>query len=155
MQSTAFQRYIGTKILDAVPMTKSAAESEIGNTIKSPHDSTAPGYLVQYKDGYLSWSPADVFEENYRVNGQLTFADALYCLENGYEVQRTGSNGKDMSVFKPAGDLVISNAATGDDRPLAVKPAYVMLGADGQLAIWAPSQSDMMAKDWAYVSTEN
>lgn len=145
-----FQRYIGIKAIDAVPMTKNAAEGEIGSPINSPHDGSAPGYLVQYKDGYLSWSPADVFEESYRRNGALSFADALYCLENGYEVFRSGWNGKGMTAMKPAGDLVINN---GDDRMVGIKPAYVLLGTDGLLSIWAPSQGDMMAKDWSYVES--
>ena len=33
------------------------------------HDPKAGGYYVRYKDGYESWSPADVFESGYtRVN---------------------------------------------------------------------------------------
>lgn len=33
------------------------------------HKAVAGGYIVQYKDGYVSYSPADVFEDGYsKVN---------------------------------------------------------------------------------------
>ena len=42
--------YIGTKVIDAEPEVKDGR----------------PGYKVYYPDGYVSWSPKDVFEEAYR-----------------------------------------------------------------------------------------
>ena len=44
------KNYIGVKIVKAEPQEKE------GN----------PGYKVIYKDGYVSWSPKNVFEEAYR-----------------------------------------------------------------------------------------
>ena len=143
------KQYIGTKTIQAAPMTRDEAEAMWGRSIGG--ERTGDGYLVTYPDGYESWSPKDVFEAAYRVNGQLTFADAMYCLSEGYEVYRTGWNGKGMTVFKPSGDVVLSNANSGDSRLVGIKPAYLMLGTDQQLAIWAPSQSDMTATDWCFV----
>ena len=42
--------YIGTKIVQAEPERKDGQE----------------GYKVVYEDGYVSWSPKDVFERCYR-----------------------------------------------------------------------------------------
>ena len=42
--------YIGTKIVFAYPLVKDGKE----------------GYSVEYEDGYISWSPKDVFERCYR-----------------------------------------------------------------------------------------
>ena len=42
--------YIGTKIIQAEPVEKDGR----------------PGYKVVYPDGYVSWSPKDVFEASYR-----------------------------------------------------------------------------------------
>lgn len=42
-------RYIGTKLIEAIPMQKDGKD----------------GYKVVYPDGYISWSPADVFERAY------------------------------------------------------------------------------------------
>ncbi len=59
-----------------------------------------PGYAVKYPDGYISWSPKEVFEAAYRVaegsEQRLTFGDAIHFLKAGHRVARTGWNGKGM-----------------------------------------------------------
>ncbi len=59
--------YIGTKIICAVPMTA-------GRFAETHKDKSLPtnnvddkGYLVEYSDGYKSWSPKITFESNYRL----------------------------------------------------------------------------------------
>jgi len=47
--------YIGCKLIKAVPMSKLRDGKE------------APGYQVTYPDGYVSWSPKEVFENAYRL----------------------------------------------------------------------------------------
>jgi hypothetical protein len=44
------KEYIGIKLIKAEPEVKDGRE----------------GYKVIYKDGYVSWSPKDVFEEAYK-----------------------------------------------------------------------------------------
>lgn len=56
-------KFIGVKMVEAVPMTASEAINKgyrIGNSIPD-----AIGYEVIYPDGYKSWCPADVFEASY------------------------------------------------------------------------------------------
>ncbi len=57
--------YIGAKIIKARPM--SAYQFAEANKKPSPAASDVPGYQVTYPDGYVSWSPKDVFEEAYRL----------------------------------------------------------------------------------------
>jgi hypothetical protein len=55
--------YVGTKIIRAMPMSN----KEFAN-LKS-HDffgDIEAGHLVEYPDGYRSWSPKEVFEQAYR-----------------------------------------------------------------------------------------
>lgn len=56
--------YIGTKIVKAEPMTsddfKRFKNQQIGL------EENAHGYKVEYEDGYVSWSPKNVFERCYR-----------------------------------------------------------------------------------------
>lgn len=72
------KKYIGTKQIEAEPMTmgeayergflqkrKEIREEEKGNA----------GYHVKYPDGYESWSPAEPFEKAYRCAD--TFKDRL------------------------------------------------------------------------------
>ncbi len=58
--------YIGTKVVQAEPQAgfdKDGAE--------------APGYKVVYEDGYVSWSPREVFERCYR---EVTIAESALIL---------------------------------------------------------------------------
>lgn len=64
---TNFKQYTGTKTIYAAPMTIDEAEKILGKSI-TPATPGADGYLVEYPDGYLSWTPAKVFEEAYRIS---------------------------------------------------------------------------------------
>ena len=54
------QSYIGTKQITAWPETKLIG----GDNVASD------GYAVKYPDGYISWSPKDVFEKAYLPMGE-------------------------------------------------------------------------------------
>lgn len=54
--------YIGVKIIEAEPCP---AWKDMGE-----HKAGDPGYKVRYPDGYVSWSPKDVFEEAYFRMGE-------------------------------------------------------------------------------------
>ncbi len=68
------KKYIGTKVIMAMPMTMTEAQKVLGREIK-PATVEEDGYLVEYKDGYKSWSPKSVFEEAYKP--AETFLDRL------------------------------------------------------------------------------
>lgn len=59
------EKYIGTKVVKAEPMTMTEAQKVLGRELK-PATLEEDGYLVEYKDGYKSWSPKNVFEEAYK-----------------------------------------------------------------------------------------
>jgi hypothetical protein len=85
--------YIGTKIILAEPETKDGED----------------GYKVQYEDGYVSWSPKDVFEIAYsETDKNLSFGDATFFLKKGYRVARKGWNGKGMWLSLSRGSVVPS-----------------------------------------------
>lgn len=70
MEATTLKLYIGTKMVKAEPMEKSAALAK-GWARPSEGNKDVPGYHVQYTnlDGstYDSWSPKEVFEKSYQV----------------------------------------------------------------------------------------
>lgn len=70
METTTLKQYIGTKMVKAEPMVKSAAVAK-GWARLSEGCLNDPGYHVQYTnpDGsiYDSWSPKDVFEQSYQI----------------------------------------------------------------------------------------
>lgn len=72
--------YVGTKVMNAKPMTRGDYCALRGWDVPADEDASDAGYLVEYTDkldgnvpgfdGYVSWSPADVFERAYSpVNG--------------------------------------------------------------------------------------
>lgn len=69
--------YAGTKLLKATPMTRGQYNAFRGWDMPPGEDCNDPGYTVEYQDrlgqpniagfeGYVSWSPANVFEATYR-----------------------------------------------------------------------------------------
>lgn len=68
--------YIGCKIIQAEPMDECTFLKSKGQDVANRE--TRPGYCVIYPDGYISWSPKEVFEEAYR---EITFAEAKLTAE--------------------------------------------------------------------------
>lgn len=76
-----FKKYVGIKELKATPMTKEEYCQYRGWEIPKNEEPGESGYLVEYLDGgkpnderhegYISWSPKDVFEKSYRENGSF------------------------------------------------------------------------------------
>nr|DAQ20115.1 MAG TPA: hypothetical protein [Caudoviricetes sp.] len=63
------KQYTGTKTVKAMPMTMGEAyERKLLKEGVRPSEceTDKAGYLVEYEDGYQSWSPADVFEKAYK-----------------------------------------------------------------------------------------
>ena len=80
MEVTTLKQYIGTKMVKAEPMAKSAAVAKGWARPSSEGNEDVPGYHVQYTnpDGstYDSWSPKDVFEQSYQI--VENFKDRLF-----------------------------------------------------------------------------
>ena len=62
------KKYIGTKQIEAEPMTMGEAYErgllQVGRVPDAEY-AKRMGYHVKYADGYESWSPAEPFEEAY------------------------------------------------------------------------------------------
>lgn len=72
------KQYTGTKTVKARPMTMGEAyERKLLKEGVRPSEceTDKAGYLVEYEDGYLSWSPKDVFEAAYKPSE--TFLERL------------------------------------------------------------------------------
>ena len=128
-------KYIGTKEITAWGQEKGGQ----------------PGYAVKYADGYISWSPKDVFEEAYRVSEgdeqRLTFGDAIHFLKAGKRVARAGWNGKGLWL-----ELQVPDAHSKMTLP------YVFMSypdnaqnTPGARVPWLASQTDLLSEDWVEV----
>lgn len=146
--------FIGTKLVRMKPMNRQEYNDFRGWELSADENPTDDGYLVEYIDGgrantkeytgYVSWSPKDVADRNYRPINGLTFGLAIEAAKLGKKIARRGWNGKGMWVaLIPALDL------PQFDTPLNSQPYFVMWTALGQWQPgWLASQADMLAEDW-------
>jgi len=169
------KRYIGTKLINAIPMNRQAYNDLRGWTVPADEDPTDDGYLVEYIDGgkantaefegYVSWSPKDVFERAYRPVSGMSFGEALEALKAGQRVGRSGWNGNGMWLrlihpYAPHPDSggsepfcnpyfrAADNNVHGEGTML---PWIGMKTADNCFVPWLASQTDMLADDWMIV----
>ena len=170
------QQYLGTKLVNMVPMTRGEYNFFRGWGMPPGEDPEDAGYLVEYIDGgtrntmryagYVTWSPKDVAERNYRPIDGLTFGLAIEAAKLGKKIARKGWNGKNQwVVLMPAlnlppfscqdpGAKVNDRTAKhiGPDTPLDSQPYFAMWNAQGKWQPgWTATQSDMLAEDWEIV----
>lgn len=145
------EKYIGTKQIEAEPMTRGDYNKYRGWEIPADEDPADEGYLVKYPDGYISWSPKKQFEEAYKMSGEMNFGHALELLKRGEKVARKGWNGKGMFLFLATGKQFESDNL-GDQLPEIVNDVICMKTAQNTICIgWLASQTDMLAEDWKIV----
>ena len=170
------QQYLGTKLVNMKPMTRGAYNFFRGWGMPPGEDPEEAGYLVEYIDGgapntkeytgYVSWSPKDIADRNYRPINGLTFGLAIEAAKLGKKIARRGWNGKNQwVVLMPAlslppystqapGPRVNDRTAKhiGPDTPLDSQPYFSMWNAQGKWQPgWTATQSDMLAEDWGVV----
>lgn len=167
------EQYTGTKTVLARPMTRGEYNEYRGWFPPKGEDQSVEGMLVEYTDGgkpnhenhegYISWSPADVFHRAYHKDNvstestdeQFGFNVAITALKSGLKVSRSGWNGKGMYLYlvgpgryppsTPAGEEI---AATQSDHRVPYAPYVAMKTVSGEVVPWLASQTDLLSEDW-------
>jgi hypothetical protein len=72
-----FKAYIGCKVIKARQMDHYEFLTQVKGQATPDHENS-PGYLVEYPDGYISWSPQHVFENAYRevLQGEVSIIES-------------------------------------------------------------------------------
>lgn len=140
------KKYIGVKIVMAEPMTNQAAAHVLERSVDEKN-MVREGYLVEYEDGYKSWSPLDAFLNAYRRTDGMSFGLAIEAAKKGRKIARKGWNGKGIYVYLD--DLIM-----GYQEFLAINT--VQLASDNPDAQrgcvpWLASQTDMLSDDWMII----
>lgn len=170
MNQHTMKHYLGTKLIKARPMTRGEYNAYRNWPAPEGEDQNAAGYLVEYQDGgkanhpdhagYISWSPADVFERSYHFMEGLNFGLAIEALKQGHRIARRGWNGKGMFLFLLTGGTVPKTAIHDpklreviDDKTegetFEALPTIRMWTTDNKvLTGWLASQTDMLSDDW-------
>lgn len=82
------KQFTGTKTIKACPMVLGEAEKVLGRKIDVTaveNRESEEGYLVEYEDGYKSWSPKTVFEKAYRISE--TYIDRMMIEREGLQAR--------------------------------------------------------------------
>lgn len=144
--------YIGTKIIEAKPMTRGDYNIFRGWKIPENENPEDGGYLVKYPDGYISWSPKEVFEEAYRECDSMPFGLAVEAMKKGKRVKRKGWNGKNQYIQLATG--ISYKSADGEivncEHDAIGNQAIAFVGTSGVQMGWLASQADMLADDWVF-----
>ena len=75
-------KYIGIKVVDAVPMT---VEEAVNHSYRIG-DNNGDGYEVTYEEGYKSWCPKEVFEKhNHEIKNAELAATAELMVSSDYK----------------------------------------------------------------------
>lgn len=144
------EKYLGVKLIQAKPQARQETSQD---------ESLLEGYQVIYPDGYVSWSPKEVFEEAYRRIDNLTFGLAIEALKKGYKVARQGWNGKGMFVVYQKGypQGIPCNKQTAiawginEGDLFKCEPYLQIKMVNGSHSMWVPSINDCLAEDWTIV----
>lgn len=150
------ERYLGVKMIEAEPMNLGEYNKFRGWTIPEDEDPNREGYKVVYQDGYVSWSPKEIFEEAYRLLGHLTFGLVIEALKKGYRVAREGWNGKGMFVYLvPAASYPAQTDAAkgyfGENRKVPYNAYFAIKNVNESVSTWVPSINDCLAEDWTII----
>ena len=160
------KRYIGTKLINAKPMTRQAYNDFRGWTLPADENGADDGYLVEYVDGgkgntdhyagYVSWSPADVFDRAYRPCEGMTFGQAIEAMRVGQKVARAGWNGKGMfAYYVPANSYPVQTGAAkshfGEGAMVPYNAYMAIKNVNETVSTWVPSVNDVLSDDWSIV----
>ena len=163
-QDQEIQQYIGTKVVNAIPMTRLEYNQFRGWDLPADEDGSDKGFLVEYVDGgepntdkyagYVSWSPDDVFQAAYRETSGMSFGLAIEAMKKGLRVARVGWSGVGVyAYYVPAkeydAETDIAKTEFGDKVPY--RHYFALKTVQNDVATWAPSPSDALADDWMVV----
>lgn len=147
------KKYVGTKQIEARPMTRGEYNIYRGWQIPADEDPNDKGYLVKHSDGYESWSPEKQFDEEYRPCDNMTFGIAIEMIKRGFKVARKGWNGKKQYI--QLATAISYKSMDGDvvncEHESIGNKAIAFVGTSGVQMGWLASQADMLAEDWVIV----
>jgi hypothetical protein len=155
-------RYIGVKEIHATPMNRADYNELRGWELPADENGEDEGYMVEYLDGgkanhpdfqgYISWSPADVFERAYKPVEGMTFGFALECLKKGFKLARKGWNGQGMFIYWVSAGAYPPKMPVAqeyfDGKAVPYRDYIAMKTVNDEVVPWVASQSDMLCNDW-------
>ena len=141
------ETYLGTKMIEAEPMTRGDYNVYRGWQIPENENPEDEGYLITQDGGYITWSPKDVFEEAYRESDAMTFGLAIEAMKKGKKVKRKGW----IDGFLQIATGITYKAVDGETLECGCNAIVFIVGTSAVQTEWLASQVDMLAEDWMLV----
>jgi hypothetical protein len=157
------------KSIMATPITRGDYNKYRGWQLPENERYEDEGYLVEYEpregeksnveghEGYVSWSPKQVFDDAYHdINNALPFGLALELAKQGRTISRKGWNGKGLTVS-------VKRPLEGSDMTLpCMYLHYPAIPASDNAPSshinarvpWLVSQTDILSSDWFIVKED-
>lgn len=133
--------YVGVKTVQA---KRCSLKEFIAATNRNPYagqenqPEDADGFMVVYEDGYVSWSPHDVFVKSYRKKN-VPFGIALEAVKKG----------KGMRLPKWSEDVVI-RCQFPDEHSKMTAPYLYVESRFGRVP-WKETMIELMSDEWLIV----
>jgi hypothetical protein len=150
------QRYIGTKVVNATPMTRQEYNDFRGWQLPADENGADEGYLVEYVDGgqanteafagYVSWSPKAVFERAYQAQPEIVEYSAEDVVTEeminarGLDARRVSLDELHSSVAKV--EIIRHKSAAGGILRIAVLSLHNGFTVTGRPSIAASVEND-------------
>ena len=159
------KRYIGTKLINAVPMDRLSYNQLRGWDLPKDENGSDEGYLIEViggnknlegYDGYVQWLPTKSFNFEFQPIDNMTFGIAIEALKQDKKVARAGWNGKGMFVYLvPSDEFPAKTQAAksffGDDGLVPYNAYMAIKNVNDTVSTWVPSVNDCLAEDWQIV----
>jgi hypothetical protein len=160
--------HIGLKNVNATPMTRGDYNTYRGWSLPSDERFDDDGYLIEYeprsgeesnvqgREGYVSWTPKQVFDDSYHnINDNLPFGLAIELAKQGFTIARRDWYGSGFRVR-------MQQSSTGSDMTQnylylqypTILPCGNCSGFYHKVP-WIPLQMDILSSDWCVVKEED
>lgn len=132
-------KYVGTKLVEAVPMDKHLfypnAHIPSANTVIVQIER---GYKVTYPDGYISWSPKEVFEKAYmKVGDNNTVQESnVNDFIVSYDTQQWGDKTTIVCATLANGFIVTESSSCVDPANFNIDIGYNICKERIQNKVW-------------------
>ncbi len=108
----------------------------------------------QHQQGIVGQAIAEAKQrEMSQTKVRFDFSMALQWLKQGYQVQRTGWNGKGMHIVltRSGSTIVKTKNQIMFDKRVPLDPFIMMYTVQETYVPWLASQTDILAEDWQVV----
>lgn len=158
--------YIGTKVIKSRQLTRGEYNQLRGWTLPENENPHEIGYLVEYEDHHVTWTPKETFEMTYTdiEAGVLNFGQALSLLKQGFNVTREDWGSKRRFIYLvhsqtiPYNNLrnqakeALAKTPNNEGLTVTINSHIDMKTFDDCIIIgWTASQADMLAEDWKVI----